>query len=337
MAAPDLYPETQAFVDRLDSFIPVMNSPEGPRVVGVDVEGLGVVRQILGEHIGKAVKGDRRALTRLKGVLDDELLRVADEGRLVGDPEGIYSLRKGIQKRADYGRLYGPREAGRTKSSRRKSDPAGRIIEDVIEGGELTSDEIMNRVFGASLGGKQTTTGVLKRVEDIAGRNSPEYNQMRLAAMNQLRNEVLTGQNISPAKFATKWNKLKSKNRDLVNQLFEPEHIKEIDTLLKEMNMAMWDPKSGNPSQTGFMLENIMRRTLGPAMGAAMGGAAAGPLGAMAGGAAPFVMKQAGDTMKDALGKLFSKRIYRMPSKFPLAGAAGRSGALIGEQQLSTQ
>ncbi|MGD9168565.1 MAG: hypothetical protein PVI97_00710 [Candidatus Thiodiazotropha sp.] len=325
--APDLYPQTHAFLQRMDEYIPL--DVPGRRVTGVEVEGLNTLRRLLGDHIGAAESSDRRTLTRLKGLFDQELLSLADEGRLLGDEDALRELRRGIQLRADYGRLYGPREASRRRSGRKVADPAGRAIEDIIEDTTLTSDDVMNRVFGASLGGNKNTGAILRRVEDAAGRESPEYDLFRLAAMEKIRQETLSAgtDNISVDKFRTKWEKLKARNMDLVDQLFTGAEVEELDTLLGEMGQAQYSRLALNPSQTAFMLENIIRRAAAPAMGAAAGGMAGGMTGAAAGATASFFATQAQQQIRDALGRLFARRIYRPP-----AGAAGRALGPIGRE-----
>ena len=342
LSTPEVKPETHRILDRLEEFYPEV--AEGQTIEKVDAGALHALRQEIGFAIKDASNKEIGNLKKLQRIVDDEMLRLADEGRMIGPPEGIWALQSGIQLRADYGRLYGPRR-GRFRSGRNKTDPAGQAIEQIIET-DMTGEEIARTVFGSGrLGGKNITKQVFDRVEDAAGRESDEYRALQAAAMDRIRTQATTAgsDNISPTKFRTEWKRLQKSHPDLLDRIFTGDQRTEIDTLMQEMAETIYDPRALNPSKTAHALERIMRQTAGPMAGVALGGAMGGPMGAAAGATAAVAADALNNNIKNAFGRLFANRIYR-PLVQPegpaaraaagLAAPAGRAGGMETERQL---
>lgn len=332
MSTPQVNPKTHEFMERLDEFFPDLEP--GQEVVGIDAFGIDGLRRELNDYIGSATASDARNLRNLRGVLDSELLRAADEGRLIGDPDGVRMLQEGIKLRADYGRLYGPRWS-RSRSGRNRTDPVGGLIEDIIET-DIPGEQIVDRVFGTGRLGsnRKIMEGVFRRVEDIAGRDSPEYQMLRSVAMERFRKSIMTGDNVSPQKLVTEWGRLMRETPELLQTVFDPEQIDAVSALAQEVGQTIYMQRAMNPSKTAFMLANIMRQTGAPAAGATIGMATGGPAGAAAGAAIGAGYDALGGYVKNSLGRLFGQRIYKPLVTPPPGGATlGRALGLEAERQ----
>lgn len=325
---PQAYPTLHAVRKRLDAFIPEV--PEG-QAARMDAEGLHHMRKIMSE--AKADAGtsntERRALGEMIETIDQEMLRVLDTGKLIGPPEAITAIKQGIRLRADYGRLYGPRR-GRTRSGRNRTDNSGKVIEDIVENRDMADEDVLHAVFGKGrLGTNRSTLGVLKRVKDAAGPDSEEFQALRNAALEKLRDQVTQAGTdaISPQKLATQWRELRRKRPELLGELFKTDEIKRIDRLVDAFAKTLYREEAQNRSRSAHMVEAIFK-TLPVTMGAAAGAAGGGVPGAAAGAAGAFVAQRVGQDVRNALGKLFAVRTFeRMPRSIPpsIGSAAAQS------------
>lgn len=322
---PKAYPTLEAVRSRLEAFIP--DVPEG-QTARMDAEGLHHMRKILSEARADAGTSntERRALGDMIEAIDQEMLRVLDTGKLIGPPEAITAIKEGIRLRADYGRLYGHRKQ-RYRSGRNRSDSSGQVIEDIIENRNMADEDVLHAVFGKGrLGTHRNTLGVLQRVKDAAGPDSEEFQALRNAVLERLREQVtqVGTDTISPQKLATQWMDLRRKRPELLGTLFNTDEISRIDRLVNAFAKTMYREEAQNRSRSAHMVEAIFK-SLPVTMGAAAGAAGGGVPGAAAGAAGAFVAQRVGQDVRNALGKLFAVRTFeRMPRGIPpTIGAAG--------------
>ena len=334
MADPKQYPELDGVSARLKSFIPEQVAGKPPQAM--DVEGLHAMRRILSEaRADKSVKNkEKRILGNMVEAMDQEMMRLIDQGLVRGSDDALSALQQGIKLRADYGRLYGPR-GKRTRSGRNIGDKPGEAIEQIIET-DLSGEDVANLIFGkGQIGNNANTVGILKRVKRAAGKESDEYQALRNMALERLRLDVTQAGTdvVSAQKLTTHWKRLRSKRADLLGELYTNDEIAKIDRLVKAMDKTRYKEEAMNRSGTAHMIE-AMFNTLPPAIGASIGGAVGGPVGAAGGAATAWVAAKVGQDAKNLLGKVFATRVYeRLPRGIPPsigAAAALRNEEFIG-------
>ena len=319
LVGPEITPNAHDVLKIVDRFI-----DEGEGTDRMSVAGINRMRRAVTNALrSNPSPSDARVLRNMRNSIDDASSALMDQGRIIGDPTGLAKIREGTRLRADYGRLYGPREK-QLRSGRRLEDTAGKAIEEIIEKPDMTGKQVVDTVFGQSgLGAKKDTVQILQRVEQAAGRNSPEYQALRNAALMRFRETVrLRGSDqISPQKYSTQWATLRSKQPELLAQLFNAEELERLDDLAGAITRTGYDPRAVNTSNTGHMIEQMLTSKGGTAgvAATAMGyaGATVMPEGfgaaGMAGGAVAGaqLMDSVGTSVRNALGRTFGKRAYR--------------------------
>ncbi len=332
ISTPAVNPMTHEMLNRVREFWPDL--PPGQTIEAVDLEGLYALRREITNAATQAKGSDAYNLRTLRRTIDETFAEFVENPQYIvrGDLRAIKNLRRGIRLRADYGRLYGPQHA-RFRSGRLRRDPGGLAIEDIIET-DIQGQEVVNTLFGRNtrLGTNTRTLPVLRRVEQIAGRNSEEFQLLRNVALEKFRRSIrkvgpdqTEGPNISPQKFDSAWRTLRDSEPELLEMLFDPQTIARLDDLHRAARRMNY--RAFNNSQSAHFIEGILRESQGPIT---PGGAVAG-VGAYAAGMDPatatvvgFALPQAGNAIRRMLSDMFGQRSFTRETRaVPFAAATG--------------
>ena len=211
-------------------------------------------RRRLNSIIGTAANAtDRRGATIVKRAYDDWLDEAAEKALIEGDDAALEALKGARSIRRKYGEQFEAQD---------KRDAAGKIMEDIVLG-DLTPEQIVNVLFGrAKLGAKLTSAHAAKRVKDIFGAKSEEFNTIRQMAWLRLTKGALGAEkdSFSPTKYSKDLvDALEGSGESLMKELFtegEMALFREFSTAVKR---TVTPATALQPSKTAFTVTRLAR------------------------------------------------------------------------------
>lgn len=162
-------------------------------------------------------------------------------------------------------------------------DGADKFIRKIVED-DLAPDQVAGWLFGAStnIGGGQSAL-VVKRVKNILGENSPEFQAVRRAAWDRITKNTEGKDAFGPQRMASQISEfLDGKGQTLSRELFS-DHDRKVMAEYRDMLKVLVPPKkSTNPSGTSYDIQRAVGE-IQKGMGMLIGGSVGGPVGAAAG------------------------------------------------------
>lgn len=299
----------------------------GDRIAGVSLDGIEKQRsQLVAARQQAADPTDRRAIGYLIRGFDDWLDDAGSNGLLAGTPEGLELFKTARATRRTHGELF-------ESSLRQADDDAGRLIEKMIDK-DVQPTEVANALFGASrTGEKGVSTRLVKRLETILGRDSPEFGAIKQAAWEKVIHND-RGELLGPQALASSVQRFASQNGEaFARTLFTPEEIGRMRRYAGALRSVVADPAATNPSKTGYALQRLVSDTLGAGGGglAALGlGASPGlALGAALAGGVARTGYQGGRALQATRGASRSAGPATRPIERAVSGAGRGTAAAV--------
>jgi len=332
---PTGLPNVADWMGKARQFVTPENLPPGTTRVTVGADAIHMLRKFASNRVGKGTRSEDRVLRQVVENIDEELAGLVGQGKVAGDPAAVSALQDGIKYRAKYGHLYSPRR-GRYKSGDKKPDPAGKVLQRVIEDKEVSGDKVTELIFGstspsANPFGNTHTLEVLRRVQEANGHDGPVFTALKGAAMERFKLAV-TGPDglISPERFTTAWRKANEQNSALIERLLTAQEHRELAKLNSYAARLIPKQMATNRSGTGYMNSANLTAALETLMTSAGAMGASDSIGAVVGGAATgmFAM-QLGQRLQSILRKELTRPVFERAPGFGLAGpgaAAGQEG-----------
>lgn len=189
-------PATMNALDRLTALVDEMATLEaggGEMVTGVSLRRIEQTRRQIGNIIQTAANnGDAASGREVRNALDAWTDRAVDRALISGDEGALEALRGARGLRRRYATIYSEGRGARHRSGTRQSDPAGRIIERIVED-ELSGTEVVNLLIGRSqLGAQRGTARAVERLVAELGPDSPEIGAIRQAYVARLLRSLPT-------------------------------------------------------------------------------------------------------------------------------------------------
>jgi len=212
---------------------------------GIDLGGLSNYRRKLNNILNsKLNSNDKRQVVLIKRALDNWMDKAVDGALLSGDPAALEALKKATSLRANYGRKF---EQQVNRSG--KTDAVGKKLEELVKD-DINDGQLVSWIFGnGQIGNNQASITMIKRIREIVGQNSPEFEALKQAAFIRLQKDVIKNGKFSKAKFVTNVRKaLDGNGSATMNQLFSGQERSVIRQLAKEIQRA--NPAMLNPSGT---------------------------------------------------------------------------------------
>jgi hypothetical protein len=200
---------------------------------------------------------DRRAAGEVRQALDAWTDRAVDQALISGDEGALEALRSARGLRRRYATVYSEGRGARHRSGTAQPDPAGRIIERIVED-DLSGTEVVNLLIGRSqLGAQRGTARAVERLVTELGPDSPEIGAIRQAYVARLlRNLPTTEQpGIYGRRLAKDWLEATTgSGAEMTRALFtrsERAQMTRYNRLLQELTAP------DNATQTSGTAENI--------------------------------------------------------------------------------
>lgn len=198
-AGDSLTPATKRVVEFMENqarFIDDARERFGSENVVATANELEKMRRRINLGLDKAERGtaDFRFLTALKANFDRFVDDAVDRALFTGDADAIAAVKKARKLNAEYMAKF------------KNDDQAGKIIQKIVD--ENADDAMITRyIFGsAELGNVQGSLQTIRRIKEVVGDDSREWQALREAAFMRLVYPRTTGRSFDPAVFAKHMN-----------------------------------------------------------------------------------------------------------------------------------
>ena len=286
----DLTPSAIAALERVNGIKNAVNlSGTTPGIPGkwsktifedVDFQDLATVRkQLTGLRNGAKSPEDARGVRIAIQAYDEWIDAAVDKGLARGEKDAIQALKKARELRTKYGSQF---------EDRSFDGDAGRVMDRIINT-DVTPNEVANLLIGYGEAGQApVATRVAKRLEDIFGKGSPEWNEVRELAFMR----IVNGPKGTPGGYqaiVSRFDKaIEGQGQSYVRALFSPGEIQRMRQFRDALGRLVPPKTASNPSGSGYEIGRMMEDFVGKLLGAkavmsADPTAAAGALGVKGG------------------------------------------------------
>ena len=330
---PKLYPEMMANIKYLR---------ELTEKFGEDSFSLGKteqVRRVLSRTANSASNDERKAaaLTSIKA-FDTWLDDLVQQGKFLGDETAVTKLKDARAKRTEYGQLFEP-------SQRLGGDTAGRSIEQIIKNDDVTSPEIVNKIFGnADVGGNQNAYRTIDRLVKAYGADSPEVNRVREAVFYQIINGS-AGDPANPLKVVQRIDKATKEGSEILDLVFNGEDLGKLFDLRTQLSRILPpdNPLSANFAGAGSINRSgsayELSRGLGDLLQKISTGGTLAATGDPVTAGGQYLLQNAMGTAKDIFRNMPAKEAVRgatipnaMPNSLLFPATSAAAGSQLVEQ-----
>lgn len=283
---PDLTPSSIAALERVNAIKNAVNL--SGQMVGmpakwsktifedVDFGDLATVRkQLTALRNGAKSAEDARGVKIAIQAFDEWIDGAVDKGLARGEKDAIQALKEARALRTKYGNQF---------EDRSWDGDAGRVMDRIVNT-DVTPNEVANLLVGYGEAGEApVVTRVAKRLEDIFGKGSPEWNEVRELAFMRMVN----GPKGTPSGYqaiVSRFDKaLDGKGQSYLQTLFSPAELQRMRQFRGALGRLVPPKTASNPSGSGYEIARMMEDFVGKLLGAkavmsADPAAAAGALG----------------------------------------------------------
>lgn len=216
-------------------------APGPAPIVGVNLEGVEQWRKNLSRMRGEALANytnpsDSRAANAVINEFDSMIGQAVNSGAFRGDPRAVDLFNDARAAHAARMRQWGNDAVGRRLQS---------IIGDAATGRDPASlNDVANWMYSASgTAPNSLNIGVVRRIRNVLGADSPEWAAIRQGMFRRLINEVEEGVQAGPGTVATRLNKfLNGSGSDMANAMFsapERQMLQEYADLHRQMSIPL--------------------------------------------------------------------------------------------------
>lgn len=211
---------------------------------------------------------------------------------------------------------------GRYRSTFLGKDGADNFIRKIVED-DLAPDQVAGWLYGAStnIGGGQSSL-VARRVKDILGPDSAEWQSVRRAAWDRVTQATPGKADLGPQAIVSNISEmLDGKGQTLARELFTPKEMQAMAEFRDMLKVLIPPRKATNPSGSGYEVQRGFAEMSRMMAGMIFGGASGtGPIGGVAAGRAVEV----GGNFSGALqARAAARGVTFKPASVPVAIGAG--------------
>lgn len=195
-----------------------------------------------------------------------------------------------------------------------------RIVEE-----ELTPNQVSAWIMGSNNNmGRGATSSFVRRLGEVLGPDSDEFNAIRVAAWDQITSAPEGSRQPGPARIAQQVTEFVSRDgRTLARELYTPEQLTSMREFARLMRTLEAPPRSTNPSGTGYEI----RRMVGEIRSALLGGAASAAGGPVVGIAAQEGVERSSSFISGVRARAATQGIQVRPPSVSAAISSGVAAA----------
>lgn len=214
-------------------------------------------------------------------------------------------------------------------------DGADNFIRKIVED-DLAPDEVAGWMFGASanIGGGKSSL-VARRVKDILGESSPEWQAIKRAGWDRITQNTEGRDAWGAQRVASNISELLAgKGQTLGRELYTPQELRAMSEFRDMLRVLVPPARSTNPSGSSYDMQRAvgdMARNMGVMLSASTGGADA----AIGAAVANQAIKQGGNFSSNLQARAATRGITFKPASTPVAiGAGVGAGSAVQEQTI---
>ena len=201
----------------------------------------------------------------------DNILFSADKG-------GVEALKKANKLASEKFKLFDINDI--KVNGLKINDKAGKVVMKILNDPDISPNKTIDYIFGrASLGKSSDSMSIIKRLKTVFGVEGKElqkqasknkdFQSLRTASWEKLVRDSSKNGKFSSQSFYNNWKTLKQKNKDLLDELFEPKEIKLIDEFADEVQKT-FKGSLVNASNTASAMSRIIQQ-VGRGLGGIIG------------------------------------------------------------------
>jgi len=201
----------------------------------------------------------------------DNILFSADKG-------GVEALKKANKLASEKFKLFDINDI--KVNGLKINDKAGKVVMKILNDPDISPNKTIDYIFGrASLGKSSDSMSIIKRLKTVFGVEGKElqkqasknkdFQSLRTASWEKLVRDSSKNGKFSSQSFYNNWKTLKQKNKDLLEELFEPKEIKLIDEFADEVQKT-FKGSLVNASNTASAMSRIIQQ-VGRGLGGILG------------------------------------------------------------------
>jgi len=201
----------------------------------------------------------------------DNILFSADKG-------GVEALKKANKLASEKFKLFDINDI--KVNGLKINDKAGKVVMKILNDPDISPNKTIDYIFGrASLGKSSDSMSIIKRLKTVFGVEGKElqkqasknkdFQSLRTASWEKLVRDSSKNSKFSSQSFYNNWKTLKQKNKDLLEELFEPKEIKLIDEFADEVQKT-FKGSLVNASNTASAMSRIIQQ-VGRGLGGILG------------------------------------------------------------------
>ena len=190
----------------------------------------------------------------------DNILFSADKG-------GVEALKKANKLASEKFKLFDINDI--KVNGLKINDKAGKVVMKILNDPDISPDRAIDYIFGrANLGRSSDSMSIIKRLKTVFGVEGKElqkqaaknkdFQSLRTASWEKLVRDSSKNGKFNSQSFFNNWKTLKQKNKDLLDELFEPKEIKLIDEFIDEIEKT-FKGNLVNASNTASAMSRIMQ------------------------------------------------------------------------------
>lgn len=194
------------------------------------------------------------------------------------DKGGVEALKKANQLASEKFKLFDINDI--KVNGLKINDKAGKVVMKILNDPDITPNKAIDYIFGrANLGKSSDSMSIIKRLKTVFGVEGKElqkqasknkdFQSLRTASWEKLVRDSSKNGKFSSQSFYNNWKTLKQKNKDLLDELFEPKEIKLIDEFADEIQKT-FKGSLVNASNTASAMSRIIQQ-VGRGLGGILG------------------------------------------------------------------
>jgi hypothetical protein len=194
------------------------------------------------------------------------------------DKGGVDALKKANQLASEKFKLFDINDI--KVNGLKINDKAGKVVMKILNDPDITPNKTIDYIFGrASLGKSNDSMSIIKRLKNVFGVEGKElqnqasknkdFQSLRTGAWEKLVRDSSKNGKFSSQSFYNNWKNLKQKNKDLLEELFEPKEINLIDEFANEVQKT-FKGSLVNASNTASAMSRIIQQ-VGRGLGGIIG------------------------------------------------------------------
>jgi len=194
------------------------------------------------------------------------------------DKGGVEALKKANQLASEKFKLFDINDI--KVNGLKINDKAGKVVMKILNDPDITPNKAIDYIFGrANLGKSSDSMSIIKRLKTVFGVENKElqkqasknkdFQSLRTASWEKLVRDSSKNGKFSSQSFYNNWKTLKQKNKDLLEELFEPKEIKLIDEFADEIEKT-FKGSLVNASNTASAMSRIIQQ-IGRGLGGILG------------------------------------------------------------------